>query len=431
MSAAFARFKPPEAEDRESSVHPGRLLFGRYVPFRSVVIPGLEVLWLLVSSLAVFALNRAITGRAGPLPWGQVGTLAVIYLTALFLMDLYNLDQVERRGEMMTNLAEAMGLVCVAVAVAQYAFGFLVVSLWLALLQLSLTAALTLFARTVIGPRLRRRGGQLRVGFIGGARARAEIDKEHQTLTRLGFVIEPLGESVQQAARWFRLRVHERGLRHLVIDDACLGEPEGHDFIEEWVSDGIEIVRFSAFCERALGKVALGPHLLGDLRVAERNPGEDRGQSFPALARPRGGVARAGDRVTRRDPAGDRDQMRFRRPGVLYPGTNRQERSPLSDVQVPLDASKHRGRERTGLDYPRARPPRNPGRRGDAPVSSRRVAAARQCSSWRDEPGGSTSIPSGALCEARHFAIFSSAAAGPTRHHRLGTDPLQLRGERQ
>jgi len=280
MSAAFTRLKLPEERSLGATAYSSRLFFGRYIPFRSVVIPGVEVFWLVVSSFAVFALNRQVTGVSGPLPWGQVGALAVIYLGALFLMDLYDLDQSERRGELMTNLVEAMGVVCVAVSAVQYAFGLLTFSLWLVLLQVGLTIALMLFARTVIGPRLLKRRGSLPVGFIGGARARAAIAKEQPTLTKLGFAIEPLGESVPQAAKWFRQKVHGYGLRHLWIEHAGLGKPEGYDFLEECVSDGSEIVSFSAFCERALGKVALGPHLIGELRIAERNPANIVGNRF-------------------------------------------------------------------------------------------------------------------------------------------------------
>jgi exopolysaccharide biosynthesis polyprenyl glycosylphosphotransferase len=280
MSAAFIRLKLPEQGDRGTAAYTSRLFFGRYIPFRSVVIPGLEAFWLVVSSFAVFALSRQATGVSGPWSWGQAAALAVIYLGALFLMDLYSLDQIERRGELMTNLVEAMGLVCVAVSAVQYAFGFLTFSVSLVLLQVGLTIALMVFARTVLGPRLLKRGGSLPVGFIGGARARAGIEKEQPALTRLGFAIESLGESVQQAAKWFPETVRGRGLRHLVIDDACLGKRESYDFFAECVSEGIEIVSLSAFCERALGKVTLGPHLISDLRIAERNPANIAGNRF-------------------------------------------------------------------------------------------------------------------------------------------------------
>lgn len=272
MSAAFSHLKLPEELDRGSLVYSSRLLFGRYVPFRSVVIPSVEAFWLIMSSLAVFALNRYVTEGSGPLPWGQAAALAAIYLGALFVMDLNEVDPVERRRELMLTLVEAIGLVCIVVAVVRYVFGFPAFSLSHVLPQLGLTAVFALFARTVIGPRLLCRKGKLPVGFIGGARARAAIEKDHASLSKLGFAIESLGATVPQAAARFGPRIQHLGLRHVVIDDSCFGKSEGYDFLEACVTSGIEIISSSTFCERALGKVTLGAHLIGDLRIAERNP---------------------------------------------------------------------------------------------------------------------------------------------------------------
>lgn len=272
MSAAPIELKLPEESYRGAAVYGSRLFFGRYVPYRSVIIPSVEGFWLVASSLGVFMLYRALAGVSGPLPWAQAGMLAVIYLAAWFLMDLYDRKSFERRQELMGKLVEAMGLVCVAVSAVQYIFGFLTFPVTLALLQICLTAAFTIFARTVIGPRLVRREGALPIGFIGHARTRAEIEKARDALSSLGFAIESLGESVQQAA-WFRQRVQAGRLRHLVIDDACLGKGDGWAFLEQCVSSGVEIVSFGTFCERALGKVTLGPSLIGELHAAERSPG--------------------------------------------------------------------------------------------------------------------------------------------------------------
>ena len=271
MSASFSRLPltVPGAQKKRATAP--WLLFGHYASRSLIIIRGLEICWLVVSSFLIFALSRPISGAAHSAPWAETIAITLIYLFALFLMDLRDLDPVEDRYELVLNLCAGMGIVCLGIAVAQLTFGILVFSLPLILAQVGLTAAIILSVRTLVLARLSRRSRGCRVGFVGSESAFTALDKEQLRLSNLGVVLQPLGDSVAEVVLRVDVEPQLRDLRLIVIEDTCLKRPEICALIEKCHRADIEAISLSAFYERAFSKVALCDSILINLRVTERD----------------------------------------------------------------------------------------------------------------------------------------------------------------
>jgi exopolysaccharide biosynthesis polyprenyl glycosylphosphotransferase len=245
----------------------------RYLGWRLVLTLTAELAWLLASGTALGILSQVAEDPAdSSLLFSQVGTLVITYLGAFYLMDLYDLDVVTLRWALVLNLTQAIGLVSIAAGILEY-FGVFAFSPLLLMLHLSLTATFVLIARAGIDRFVGTRSPLVRIGFLGGRIARAELEEESKRLASLGFSVESLGESFSQARNELQRLVRKSGIRRLVIDETCLSEPAAVGFLQECKRAGIEVEKLRSFQERAFGKMRLGPHVVQELAVSDgRSP---------------------------------------------------------------------------------------------------------------------------------------------------------------
>jgi exopolysaccharide biosynthesis polyprenyl glycosylphosphotransferase len=221
-----------------------------------------DLFWFFISSLAVL-LNSGAGTEGEARVFAMVAVLVGIYISSLYLMDIYELDLIREPKEFGFNLLLALGLASVAAAVAQK-LGILPLALPL-VLQLTLTVVFILAARAAIAAYFRHQRGAMRIGFIGGAEAKAELEKRRRALDVLGITIEPLAEHLRQATAWFSSALPLHGIRYIVVDDDRFNSPMALGFLENCAHAGIGVVCLSTFCERAFGRVSLASHLVREL----------------------------------------------------------------------------------------------------------------------------------------------------------------------
>jgi exopolysaccharide biosynthesis polyprenyl glycosylphosphotransferase len=237
----------------------------RYIGLRVLLTLGVESLWLVVSSLVLLGLNQSAieTPVTILLTVDQVGLLAGTYLFVFFLMDLYNLDLVTPPTALRLNLFQAIGILCVIIGLLQYSLLLFPMPAWMVLAHLALTATVVLAGRAAIDRYVKARRPPARIGFVGTSAAAAQLREDSGGLSALGFRAEILGDSVQQAIT--RLWQPSTRISRIVIDDEQSRTAEANEFLQQCRRLGIPVEELSAFRERALGKVRLGPNLVHEL----------------------------------------------------------------------------------------------------------------------------------------------------------------------
>lgn len=239
---------------------------GRYIGWRTILVFVAELSWLLGSSVALVTLRQWVF--RGPsvalINVAQVGTLSTLYLSIFYLMDLYDLDLVTPRRTLLLNLTQAVGLVCIAIALIERAGGLLFPGRWV-LIHLLLTAAFMVTARTLIDRSFSRSRRLVHIGLVGGEAVRGELEREERALAHLRFGLVFVAETIEQARVMLRHPAVREKFHRLVLDDGEMNQRQVPDFIQECRRAGMEVEQFSTFRERAFGKVMLGHHLIHEL----------------------------------------------------------------------------------------------------------------------------------------------------------------------
>src|SRR6266851_5960821 len=256
MSAAPDYSKLREGVDSRSSFVRAISFGNRYFGSRTVLMLMMELLWLVATSAALVNLNQMIVDEPPDslVLFCRVGVLVSTYLVFFYLMDLYALELVILRRALLLNLTQAIGLVCITIAVLEHV-GVLAFPTLLVLLHLSLAATFVVVARAAIDHFVSTRWPLVRIGFVGGPTAKAELEKETKKLASLGLGRELAGDSLQQARNELQQLARRPSIRRLVIDEACLSEREAVGFLQECKRAGIKVEKLSSFRERAFGKV--------------------------------------------------------------------------------------------------------------------------------------------------------------------------------
>src|SRR5229473_3232051 len=270
MSAAPDYSKLREGVERRSSFVRTISFSNRYFGSRTLLMLMVELLWLVATSVALVILNQMIADEPPDslVLISRVGVLVSTYLLVFYLMDLYALDLVILRRALLLNLTQAIGLVCITIAILEHV-GVLAFPPLLVLLHLSFAAAFVVVARTAIDHFVSTRWPLVRIGFVGGPTAKAELEKERKKLAVLGFGLELVGDGLRQARNDLQRSIRPASIRRFVIDEACLSEREAVGFLQECKRAGIKLEKLSSFRERAFGKVQLGPHLVDECALSE------------------------------------------------------------------------------------------------------------------------------------------------------------------
>ena len=251
---------------------------GRILRSRLVLVLGVELLWLGASGFALVKLSHALTQE--PPDWtlslNELGAVIFIYAFAFYLMDLYDLDIVAARRALVLNLVQAIGLVCVTFGLLQRGVDGFAIPLRLVLLHAGLTASFVIASRTAVDWLLRDRVPSLRLGFIGRVGEYERLKSEEMLLGWLGFGISLVGENLRDARPRLAERTDE--FHRLIIDDACLGEPDASSLIQALERDRFKVEKLTSFCERAFGKLDPGPLTADELLVVNES-------QLPALDR--------------------------------------------------------------------------------------------------------------------------------------------------
>ncbi len=270
MSAAPDYSKLREGVERRSSFVRTISFSNRYFGSRTLLMLMVELLWLVATSVALVILSQMIADEPPDslVLISRVGVLVSTYLLVFYLMDLYALDLVILRRTLLLNLTQAIGLVCITIAILEHV-GVLAFPPLLVLLHLSFAAAFVVVARTAIDHFVSTRWPLVRIGFVGGPTAKAELEKERKKLAVLGFGLELVGDGLRQARNDLQRSIRPASIRRFVIDEACLSEREAVGFLQECKRAGIKLEKLSSFRERAFGKVQLGPHLVDECALSE------------------------------------------------------------------------------------------------------------------------------------------------------------------
>lgn len=244
----------------------------RFLRSRVALIMGLELIWLLASAALLVRLSHLLTDERFNWWWslGEIGVVLAAYAFAFYLMDLYDLDLVATRRELVLNLTQSIGLVCVIIALFERCFDRFQLPLKLVLVHAGLTANFIVASRATISRLLRQRWESLRLGFVGRRATYTQLDAEKKVLGWLGFALIFLGEGPAPATSELGKRAPE--LHRVVVDEACFDQPGALEFLQECGRRGIKTERLGLFRERAFGKVQPGAHLLDELRLSSSQP---------------------------------------------------------------------------------------------------------------------------------------------------------------
>ncbi|HVN88541.1 MAG TPA: sugar transferase [Candidatus Binataceae bacterium] len=259
MCVAYVRSRelvaPKLIKARSASLRLG----GRYLSAKKVTLFISDSAWLLISSLIAIFASSSFSNS-----WPNAGVvavmLAVVYQASFYLMDLYQLDERTTKGEYLLNLSLAFGLSAVTIAAGQKV-GLLSDDFPLAP-QLALTVGFIVAGRALIAVRFPSERCTP-IGFIGSADALGQLEKNRSGLEAVGIRMQQLGDGFAQIMNTSRESISR--LRYVVVEDARLNTPGAEDFLEKCMAEGIEAICLSDFCERALGRVALGNHLLREI----------------------------------------------------------------------------------------------------------------------------------------------------------------------
>jgi hypothetical protein len=199
MRAMLRSLTTTGIDDTFSSRRPARMvsIAGQYVSWRTLLTFAAESLWLLGSSIALVAVRQWIFQEPlAPLfIAGEAGILSAIYLTVFYLMDLYDLDLVTPRRILLLNLTQAVGLLCIAIALFERAGLLLFPARWV-IMHLLLTVAFILATRAVIDRLIGRSHQLVHFGLVGGDAARAELARETKVLEHLRFGVDFVAETI-------------------------------------------------------------------------------------------------------------------------------------------------------------------------------------------------------------------------------------------
>ncbi len=260
MSAALVRSRELARSDLRKTWSASLMLGGRYFSAKKVSIFLGDFAWFLISSFAALYASSA----SDEIIYLSLESLflALVYQGSFYLMDLYQLDDRVAKSELALNLSLALGLVAVGIAAGQKIN--LLPDAFPLVPQLVLTGGFAFGTRTleaVFGASEH----YTRVGLIGTADACGDLDKHRSTLEAVGIKIEPLAERFGQLMGSLGSREPLYGLHYVVIQDDLINAPGVEAFLEKCMAEGIEAICLSSFCERALGRVALGSHLLREI----------------------------------------------------------------------------------------------------------------------------------------------------------------------
>src|SRR3982074_742431 len=118
MSAAPVLSSQPPSRELAVPLPAALIVGGRYLSVRKIVVFAADLLWFLVSSIAITLLNGSgaedITRR-----FALALLLVGVYVSSFYLMDIYEQEPITEPKEFALNLLLALGLVSVATAVAQ------------------------------------------------------------------------------------------------------------------------------------------------------------------------------------------------------------------------------------------------------------------------------------------------------------------------
>src|SRR5580692_418547 len=158
------------------------MTFGEiYIAPRSLIAFGTELLWLVLSALALCSIgNASMDARIAPASLiDQTAIVIVIYLSIFYLMDLYQQDLLKPGRSLFFNLTQAACLVFVAIGGLEIWTKLLPFEPLLTFGHLVLTAAFVICARATmqqIGNNIEASG--ISVGIIASEATRQILQAE-------------------------------------------------------------------------------------------------------------------------------------------------------------------------------------------------------------------------------------------------------------
>jgi exopolysaccharide biosynthesis polyprenyl glycosylphosphotransferase len=265
------------------------MTFGEiYIAPRSLIAFGTELLWLVLSALALCSIgNASMDARIAPASLiDQTAIVIVIYLSIFYLMDLYQQDLLEPGRSLFFNLTQAACLVFVAIGGLEIWTKLLPFEPLLTFGHLVLTAAFVICARATmqqLGNNIEASG--ISVGIIASEATRQILQAEFAWKHPHGLQLYWLGASLGEAQAALECRSQSNmQIRHLAIQPEIFDDSRAVAFLQEWRTNGASFEDIQSFAERTCGKIILGTQMAASV-ASSRNLGPSRLEKVVRRAR--------------------------------------------------------------------------------------------------------------------------------------------------
>jgi exopolysaccharide biosynthesis polyprenyl glycosylphosphotransferase len=261
-------------------------VFEIYIAPRSLIAFGAELVWLVLSALALCVIaNTSIHGHIAPMSLAdQVSVIIAIYLSVFYLMDLYQENFLEPGRDLLLNLTQAGCIVAFVIGAVEVSTKVLPFHPFLTVAHLLLTAAFVICARAAIQHTCGGANAGACVGIIASDPMRQLLLREYSH-TANGLRLDWLGTSLGEAQE--ALQSNSRPgvrIRHLAIERAILEDSNAASFLQRWRADGVCFENLKTFAERTCGKIMVDAEMASDI-AGSRNLGPSRIEKLVRRAR--------------------------------------------------------------------------------------------------------------------------------------------------
>ena len=244
---------------------------GIYIAPRSLITFSAELIWLILSGVALVLINGAASHEplSGIVLLSQTAVLLGTYLTIFFLMDLYAQEVMTPGRALLLNLGQALALLCVVFGILAIGTTILRVDPYLALVHVLITAVFVVCARSAIDRVVSSARPMIRVGVVGSDSMLQALTLERDRLRNLDLRLYWLGDSIESAeAKLADNSNNAPSLGQLVIDPELLQDPRSVGFVQRCRQRGLNLKDLRSFAEAMYGKVILERHLVSSLTTS-------------------------------------------------------------------------------------------------------------------------------------------------------------------